>query len=940
MEKTGQWERIKELFDAVLERSPEDRAAFLTRECGGDPSLRIEVESLLSAYDRSDGLSRPAVALDRHAEAEPSQLIGPYRLLRRIGEGGMGQVWLAEQTEPIRRQVAIKLIRSGIYDDSLLARFLDERQSLALMEHPAIAKVFDAGATADGQPYFVMEYVSGQPITKYCDEKNLSIRERLELFIKACEGVQHAHQKAIIHRDLKPANILVVEIDGQATPRIIDFGLARAIGVQSGPQSDAIYGSPANPARTEIMVGTPGYMSPEQIGAADIDTRSDVYSLGVVLYELLTGQLPFDSISWKNLPVLDACKQMQEQITPRPSLKAGEKSQVAANAAACRQTKPNKLAGQLAGDLDLITFKALNKDRQFRYGGASELAADLRRYLRKEPVDAHPATKGYKLHKYLQRHRVGAAMAATLVLLLAGFAVLQAVQLRRIARERDRANRIADFMTSMFSVPDPSESRGNQVTAREILDKAAQGISTGLAKDPQMQAQLMYVMGKTYMGLGLYSESESLLRRALEIQQRVLGQNDRETAKTLNDLGTCLMFDGKFAEAEKAHRQALTILLRTIGPNTIDSAKVMNNIASSLVRLGQYQDAAQFYRQSLAIQKKLESPNDPRMLSPISNLGVVDYYLGDFAEAERVDREAIDMRRKLNGPDHPETLKPMNNLATLFNAEGRFADAEMLNRQVLDARRRVLGPDHPDTLRSLSNLAGVLEEEGQLEEAEKLERELLDARRRVLGPDNVVTFETMQQLAAALAMTGQIAEGGQLLREAVDGLRRVAGPDNPSTIGAVIDEAYFQEQQGHYGDAEAADRAILDPARRILGAENPHTRMAMNFLALTLAHEGHYAEAEDLAKQALDLENKARAPQHLAHTYSTYFMACIAAMEGKRDEAVSLLQNAVDQGLWPHVALFMDQDPDLKGVRGDPHFEALLARVKKTASPAQQTASR
>lgn len=426
--------------------------------------------------------------------------IGPYVLLRKLGEGGMGQVWLAEQTAPVKRQVALKLIKGELYDDAVIQRFESERQSLAVMNHPAIAKVFDAGSTPDGQPYFVMEYVDGPSITRYCDNKRLKIRERLELFIKVCEGVQHAHQKAIIHRDLKPSNILVVEVDGKPMPRIIDFGLAKAISPQSSADQTQF-------TQMGALLGTRGFMSPEQAdpNVVDVDTRTDVYSLGVVLYVLLTGMLPFGSDGKKKRPVDEVLRQLREEDPPSPSTKVNTEKVNAAAAAEERGTQVKQLVKLLRGDLDWITVKAVEKERARRYGTPSELAADIERYLENRPVVARPASTGYRLKKYAQRHRVGVATAVGAGALLVAFAVVQAVELRRITRERDRANRITDFMTRMFQVSQPSESRGNTVTAREILDKASTDIDKGLTKDPELQAQMMDLMGNVYTSLGLYT---------------------------------------------------------------------------------------------------------------------------------------------------------------------------------------------------------------------------------------------------------------------------------------------------------------------------------------------------------------------------------------------------------------------------------------------------
>jgi eukaryotic-like serine/threonine-protein kinase len=801
VEKTSQWEKVKELFDAALERDPADRERFLSSACGSDPSLRNEVESLLSAYARSDGLSQPEVPVTSTAEVKPLESIGPYKLIRKIGEGGMGQVWLAEQTAPLHRQVALKLIRAGMFDDSLLRRFQAERQSLALMDHPAIAKVFDAGATPEGQPYLVMEYVPGEPITKYCDRRKLGIRDRLELFVKVCEGVQHAHQKAILHRDLKPANILVVEVDGKPAPRLIDFGLAKA----AAPSLDG-----ESLVSIWAFAGTPGYISPEQAGGGDIDTRSDVYSLGVVLYELLTGSLPLDTEQWKKQPLDEVLRQLRQQDPARPSSRVRTEKQSSAAAALERGLDPRRLAGMLHGDLDSITMKALEKDRTRRYGTASELAADLDRYLNRMPVLARPASAAYRMRKYVQRHSVAVSVAAALVILLAVFAALEAVQLRRITRERDRANRIADFMTSMFKVSDPSEAHGNQVTAREILDKASTQIQTGLASDPEMQTQMMMVMGQVYENLGLYERAESIYSQAVAIRQRQLGDQNDQTLQAEASLAWTMYRRGHYHDSESLLRRLLAIRLHRSGINNPATMTVMDYLGAVLNEQGRAAEAENLERQVVAYRRRTLGDSNPDTLVAINHLALTLQGQGKWAEAEALDRQEMPAWRNIEGNDSPRGLSAAENLAIILYREGRLAEAEALIRETLATKRRVLGPDHPETLRSMNTLMAILTDEDKLDEAQSLEEQVLAARTRVLGPDHPLTISTMSNLANILTRRGDFKRAQQLYEQAHSAAVRVLGPDSRQTALTTYNFAGLQLREGHRDEALRLLRDSID----------------------------------------------------------------------------------------------------------------------------------
>ncbi len=805
-------------------------------------------------------------------------VIGPYHLLQRIGVGGMGEVWLAEQKEPISRRVAIKLIKAGMDSREVVARFESERQALALMDHPAIAKVLEAGSTEQGAPYFVMEYVNGIPITNYCDKYRLTTAQRLELFTRVCEGVQHAHQKAILHRDLKPSNILVSEVDGKPAPRIIDFGVAKATAQRL--TADTLF------TQFGSVVGTPAYMSPEQADSAgvDVDTRTDVYSLGVVLYELLVGALPLDFT--KSSP--DQFRnRLREEDAPRPSTKlrtSGAKSDTAAQA---RSTDLMALLRQLRGDLDAVTLKCLEKDRARRYATPSELAADLGRYLRHEPVIARPASLGYRARKYVRRHRVGVTLAAGVALLLLAGAIAQTVELRRIRLERDRADRVTKFMINMFKVSNPSEARGNDIRAREILDKASNDIETGLKQDPELQAQMMYTMGLVYESLGIYSKAEPLFSQAADIHRAVFGPADRRTLEAQSKLSNLLMEESHFPEAEKLARATLDLRRRSFGPKDRDTIDSSAQLALILDNEGRFPDAEKLNRETLAIAERSLGPDDDETRIIRQHLGIDFAYEGKYADAEKVFREIYEEDRKRLGEEDPKTLAELGNIANVLLQQEKYPEAEKTYREGIAIMVRVLGPEHPRTLLTEGNLALTLKSEKHYAESEQLFRQVLSAKLKTLGADNRSTIVTKGNLAEVLALQGKNAESEQLSRETLETERRTLGPDHTDTLATleVLGEALMNEKR--YPESEKTYQQVLEARRRVLGDDHPDTAL----VALSLAE--------------------------------------VQALENKRDEALTNLAFAVDHQLQPEFRQSLEKDDSLSSLHGDPRFAVLMAKSQQ-----------
>jgi tetratricopeptide (TPR) repeat protein len=747
-------------------------------------------------------------------------LAGRYLLVEKLGTGGMGSVFMAEQTEPVKRRVALKVIKLGMDTREVVARFEAERQALAVMDHPNIAKVYDAGTTETGRPYFVMELVRGIPLTQYCDRNKLSTAERLELFIPICHAVQHAHQKGVIHRDLKPSNVLVTVQDGQPVPKIIDFGIAKAI--------DSLLTERTLFTEQGQFIGTPEYMSPEQAGMTglDIDTRSDIYSLGVLLYELMVGVLPFDPKALRSAALGEIQRIIREANPPKASTRLISLGDTQKMIAELRRTDPGSLHRQLKGDMDWIIMRAMEKDRIRRYETANEMAMDIRRHLSNEPILAHPPRAAYKIAKFARRHRLGFAAGATVALalilglFLATTGLVRAKRAEAVAAgERDRANQeaktagqVSDFLTGLFKVSDPSEALGNTITAREILDKGTNRMKDELKEQPQVRARLMDTMGMVYINLGLYKQAASLLDQAIEIRRGTAGTDEFLIAESLNHLAQLRYGIGNYPEAERLFREALTILQKVKGPEDLEVAVDMNDLAMTLSAQGRYPEAEPLYRQALAIRQKLLGDQSPQVAQSLNNLGMFLYRKGAFPEAEQLFRKALETNRKLLGEEHPEVAANFNNLGLVLRDGGKLPEAEAAFRQALDMDRKILGVDHPTYANILVNLAALQTKMGKYNEAEKNFQEGIDVRRRIFGENHADTAAARSLLGGCLTKEGKYAQAEKLLTESLQIIKKQFGQDHPRTQAALRRAVELYEAWGKPKQA-AVYKAMLKVAK-------------------------------------------------------------------------------------------------------------------------------
>lgn len=930
-------DRADSIFQDARSLPPDQRDGFIEKACAGDPALRGRVDALFAAEAETietppgpqEARTVSRIGPDQHADPRrqgesSGGRVGRYKLLERLGEGGFGTVWAAEQSEPVKRRVALKVIKLGMDTRQVVARFEQERQALALMDHPNIAKVFDAGVTESGRPFFVMELCKGEPIVGYSDRNGLDIAGRLGLFAQVCDAVQHAHTKGIIHRDIKPSNILVSTQDGRPSVKVIDFGIAKA--TASKLTEMTLF------TEHRQLIGTPEYMSPEQAeGSLDIDTRTDVYSLGVLLYELLTGTTPFSSEELRAAGYAEIQRIIREVEPPKPSTRLSESKGATTLAANKRHTEPRRVSSIVRGELDWIVMRAMEKDRQRRYETPSALGDDVRRYLAGEAVVAAPPSRSYRLRKAVRRNKgpvaAGVLVSAALVLGIIG----TSWGLSRALREKDRADRQATL--AMEAAQSEAEQRAIAVARAEEAEASRSRAETAeadaLARAQELelvaefQAEQLSAIDPELMGANLRRSlleaapesgrdelaaslapinftnyamttlEENIFERTIDAIDQQFATQPLVRARLLQTASDTLRELGLLDLAAEPQERALALRREHLGNDHPDTLFSINNAATLLTARGRYDEAEAYYAEALDGGRRVWGDEHPDTLNIINNRAVLLQEQGRYAAAYPLLVGVLEGRRRVLGDDHPETLSSINNVGASLRLQGRPDEAEGYLRRALEDRRRVLGAEHPDTLSSINNMGGLLMSQGRLDEAEPYYREALRVGRRVLGDDHPDVVGSRNNLAVLLRSLGRLEEAEPFFRDALESARRVLGEDHPTTLVGLNNLGSLLSSQGRQEEATTYFQEALRGIRRVLGRDHPTTLAAVGNVAAQLWSQGRLEEAETYYREQLDGFRRVLGDDHPYTMESVGNIGSLLQVQGRSAEAEPFLRESL-----------------------------------------------
>jgi len=920
------------LFKAALAKSAAERSAFLEAACAEQPMLRAVVEARLAAHESQSGLhghtvessvatgeytpdadgGEPAQIFDGcNPEAAGSVIAGRYKLMKVIGEGGMGSVYLASQSEPVKRQVALKLIKPGMDSKAVLARFNAERQALALMDHPNIARIYDGGVTPSGQPFFVMELVHGVPITKYCDQQRLSVDARLQLFVLVCQAVQHAHQKGIIHRDLKPSNVLVTDVDGRPSPKVIDFGVAKATEFKLTDQSFADVGA---------VVGTPTYMSPEQADPTtmDIDTRTDVYALGVMLYELLVGSPPIDAAQFKRGAILEMLRMVRDEEPPRPSTKLST-ADALPNIAANRAIEPSKLTKLLRGELDWVVMKALEKDRTRRYETANGFARDIERYLADEVVEARPPSTGYRLRKFVRRHMSQVIAASVIFLALIGGIVgtslglfralaaekLASDRLEQVEKARDatakalgesevarkQATAVGEFLVNAFQKPQP-EMDGRQLKVVDLLEKAADKLAADKEMPELTRARLQTELGETFFRLGLSEKAVLLQQDASATYRRNLGDNDPQTLDAMHRLSYSLAHAHRYDEAIRIGEATLARMKTVHGPQHINTLLVMSQLANRYMDVNRMDLAIPLAAEALTAQRQLTGAGREWVPNSIANLAQMYKIVGRNAESVKLYEEAMAMYKTAHPAGHPDALAVIAKLGQAYRAAGRMADAIAIQRETAAQIEETMGSDHPRTLGVLSQLVRTYVEAGKADEALPVSEKALTLAKNAKTPNPVAVQQAMEDLALTYSYLNRTKESLALLQEVVASATTQHGPNSEATRHALYNLANAYRRANQLVEAIAAFEKVYAIEKMTVPEDDRNHMITMTQLASAYEAAGRAQEAIPILEPLLVRQKVKLDPDHRDVMLTTFILGRSYGSVGRTGDAVRTLEQA------------------------------------------------